>query len=93
MRTEGFDEILKQKGPHYNHYRDVAKENEDRYNVYREGYENQYYDTKESHEYYTQPLSTRMRVQAKPAMKQMVKDIFETKDENDKEGDHVRPAC
>ena len=46
-------------GTDYDHYTQADQEGSDKYIKYRERYYEKYWDTKENHGYYQQPLSTR----------------------------------
>ena len=59
FRGEGFRELNNKYGLDYDYYKEVEEENKDKYVGYRSKWEDRYYDTKENHEYYSQPASTR----------------------------------
>ena len=65
MRTEGFEEARQKHPQNYDHYLFVEKEFEDRYYSYRSGFVDEYWDTKENHAYYSQPLSRRAALHLK----------------------------
>jgi hypothetical protein len=53
FRGEGFKELNKKYGTDYDHYSKADEENSDKYIKYRERYYEEYWDTKENHEYYS----------------------------------------
>ena len=59
FRGEGFKELNHKYGLDYDYFNDVEQEQKDKYIKYRERYWDCYWDTKENHEYYQQPASTR----------------------------------
>jgi hypothetical protein len=59
MRGEGFKELNNKHGVDYDYYESVDRENSDKYVKYRERYYEQYWDTNESHDYYSQSVWTR----------------------------------
>eukprot|EP00344_Euplotes_crassus_P008096 CAMPEP_0196998538 /NCGR_PEP_ID=MMETSP1380-20130617/3904_1 /TAXON_ID=5936 /ORGANISM="Euplotes crassus, Strain CT5" /LENGTH=186 /DNA_ID=CAMNT_0042415143 /DNA_START=167 /DNA_END=727 /DNA_ORIENTATION=+ len=63
-----------------------------KYNIYKRGTSSEHFDTKENHDYYSQPISSRARQNLKPQLRQMMKDIFSTKPDDDLDDDHPRPA-
>ena len=65
MRGEGFKELNQKYGTEYDFYEKADQENDDKYIKYRERYYEQYWDTKENHAYYSQPVSTRAWIQFK----------------------------
>lgn len=58
-RGEGFKDLNQKYGTDYDHYTQADQEGSDKYIKYRERYYEKYWDTKENHGYYQQPLSTR----------------------------------
>ena len=64
-RGEGFKELNQKYGTDYDHYTHADQEGSDKYIKYRERYYEKYWDTKENHGYYQQPLSTRAWIQLK----------------------------
>jgi hypothetical protein len=62
QREEGFSKLNEKFGEDYDHFEAAddpdSKINKDYY-VYRERFYERYWDTKENHEWYSQPVSTR----------------------------------
>ena len=75
-REEGFRELNEKYGPDYDHYFEGDKqdhEQNENYILYRERFDERYWDTKANSEYYEQPLGTRAWLTFKK-VKQFYKD-------------------
>ena len=57
FREEGFRDLHEKYGPEYDHYAQTENnpnhEKNENYHIYRERFENRYWDTKANHEYYS----------------------------------------
>eukprot|EP00343_Euplotes_focardii_P004665 CAMPEP_0205812274 /NCGR_PEP_ID=MMETSP0205-20121125/16686_1 /ASSEMBLY_ACC=CAM_ASM_000278 /TAXON_ID=36767 /ORGANISM="Euplotes focardii, Strain TN1" /LENGTH=163 /DNA_ID=CAMNT_0053092705 /DNA_START=182 /DNA_END=670 /DNA_ORIENTATION=+ len=84
VRTHGWEEL---------NYRGMVNglENKNKqhpeYKTYNKGYENEHYDSIKNSEYYSKPLSTRVKENLKPTIKQMFSDMFRTNHKCDPEDD------
>lgn len=62
-REEGFENLNDKFGAYYDHFEQQDNPNSQmnqKYYVYKERYYERFWDTKDNHDYYSQPLSTRM---------------------------------
>lgn len=68
MRGEGFKDLNQKYGPEYDYYQHADYENQDKYIKYRERYYENYWDTVENSEYYSQPATKRAWITLKKVM-------------------------
>jgi len=90
MKSQGWEESKSKYGIYYDHYNSVPEEYKKDYHQYTDGQKHIYYDTKENHKYYSKSVFQRMKLQAKPAFKQMFSDLFTIPKSSD--NDEPRPV-